>query len=299
MIDTNYKSLEEIDSEIRRFYSEDIRTRIIGYTEPDDNEIASPIKENYTVIVLNRPEKVTYDYVASRIGRRFGRDVINAALQKAIGWEDFEVNHDKYSSWLGDYLKWGEEKPTEEVVKPDGDIEYVSIPAPVKPSIDLANRRAHYEVIEHKEDSGYYNIGSEYKDTHDDELLVTTRVFTYTKRSEQAIADQHQIEALPTRYAGVYSVLPITLESGVKTGIDVGRGKDGVLGIDNIKDTILHLQLVDNPGTVFWIMSDNSVAELTSKDLRNALVAFNTRKQQVFKGYSEWRSGDKQVAFKL
>jgi hypothetical protein len=48
---------------------------------------------------------------------------------------------------------------------------------------------------------------------------------------------------------------------------------------------------------VMWIMTDNSVAELTIGDLKSVIVDFNTRKQVIFMGYGQWRETDRQLPF--
>lgn len=53
----------------------------------------------------------------------------------------------------------------------------------------------------------------------------------------------------------------------------------------------------DSP--VQWIMSDNSVVDITLADLGNILIQFNLRKQGIFNSYSLWRSGDKLTPFVL
>ena len=110
---------------------------------------------------------------------------------------------------------------------------------------------------------------------------------------EPVIAELHQELAIQTRYDAIYDVLLIT-----KGLIDIGAGKDGVLGIENLKDTLAAVSLgVDASKGVQWIMADNTVAVLEITDIEEAVVKFNTRKQAVFLAYGMWRSGDMLTPF--
>lgn len=101
--------------------------------------------------------------------------------------------------------------------------------------------------------------------------------------------------AIQTRFNAVYA--PLETTHGL---IDVGRGKDGILGMDSIKDAVAaHSSGLTEVESVSWIMSDNSVVTLTIADLNQIIVNFNLRKQAIFTAYSEWRSGDKQKEFTL
>ena len=107
------------------------------------------------------------------------------------------------------------------------------------------------------------------------------------------IAELHQELAIQTRYDAIYDVLLIG-----KGLIDIGAGKDGVLGIDNLKDTLAAISLgMDTTNGVQWIMADNTVVVLEVQDIEEAVVKFNTRKQAVFTNYGLWRSGDMLTPF--
>lgn len=104
--------------------------------------------------------------------------------------------------------------------------------------------------------------------------------------------------AVSTRYTSIYKTLPITLSSGVSTEIDIGVGKDGVLGIDNVKDAVAAFTAgMEVTGGTYWIMADNSVELVTIDDLNQVIIDFNTRKQEVFNAYGLWRSGDRLTPF--
>jgi hypothetical protein len=287
-IDTDYKSLDEINPEIVRFYSEDLRTRIIGYTDDDEPK---PITEEYTVIVLNKPDIVPYGFVESRIARRFGRDVINSALVSAIEWEDFDVNHDQYIKWKIAYKLWEEIQPTKPVEDGEAGTPVV-VPAPVRPVIDMSNRREYYEKITTDFDVNLF-VKTGIENNYDDENLKNVVVNILERRPDGEISDYHSEIAIGTRFDCVYA--PVMTQHGL---IDVGEGKDGVFGIENVRDALSAYSVgMGGVDVVMWIMTDNSVAELTIGDLKSVIVDFNTRKQVIFMGYGQWRETDRQLPF--
>ena len=105
--------------------------------------------------------------------------------------------------------------------------------------------------------------------------------------------------ATNSRYDATYQALPITLSSGISTFVDTGAGKDGVLGIDNIKDAVMSHQAGHDASEVYWIMADNSVELVTVNDLQNMIVEFNKRKQFVFQQYGVWRQSNHLSPFKV
>ena len=106
---------------------------------------------------------------------------------------------------------------------------------------------------------------------------------------------QYEAQAIKTRYKHIYS--PLAIGKGV---LDVGVGKDGVFGIDNLKDTLVAVDLgLDASSGVNWIMADNSVQVLMIEDIQEAIRNFNLRKQEVFEAYGAWRAGDKLTPFSM
>lgn len=293
-IDTDYKTLSEIDPKVVQFYAEDKRTRTTGYTEDEEPK---PIVEEYTVIVLNKPSQVDYEYVKSRKVNRHSDAVVMAALESAITWEEFYFNHDLYLAWVADYAKWEEEQPTEEIINEDSKQEAVIVPAPTLRAIDLAERRAHYKIVELTQDAKYNNNEPGFEELHKDEELTTVRTHYFEPKSAEEIAAIHSTDAFKERYTATYKSLAVTLKDGEEVLFDVGAGKDGVLGIDNIKDLLLAFQYGDPEEPINWIMADNKVVPVMAADLGNALIEFNRRKQLVFAAYSKWRSGNKQNPF--
>lgn len=116
-------------------------------------------------------------------------------------------------------------------------------------------------------------------------------VDTSTNPTEK-IAEYNKELAINSRYDAIYRTLPITLSSGVSTSVDIGAGKDAVLGIDNIKDAVMSSQSGHEATEVYWIMTDNSVELVTIGDLKNMIVEFNKRKQLIFQQYGVWRQSD-------
>lgn len=288
-IDTDYTSLDQLDPEIVRFYEEEVRERVVGYTDPDNKDFSTPITESYTVVVLSKPEEVSFDYVESRRGRRLGEDVAKAALVKAIAWNDFVVNHDEYLSWKDDHEQWEVDQPTELIGEDE-----VLLPEPERPVVDISDQRAVYEKVTRPFDTTLFNQEG-FTVEYNDESFYQITIPTIVSKPTEEIASYHSELAVATRHNAVYAPLPFG-----DNFIDVGRGKDGVLGIDNVKDTIAgYAAGMTGIGSVMWIMTDNSVEELTIDDLNQVIVDFNTRKQLVFMEYSQWREGDRLTKFEV
>lgn len=299
-LDTDYASLSDIDSEIVRFYSEDARTRITGHTEPDEDGNSDPVTENYIVVVMSKPNEVSYDYVESRRGRRMGEDIVRRGLVDAIAWEDFAVNHDGYIQWLEDLERWQGEEP-QGVGYDDSDIFAGEHRAwfdrkPQRPVIDVANRRAVYFEDVEQVDLSLSVISGEPTITYDDEAFVKYIKPTTSPKTKEEIAAINGKAAIVTRHEAIYSNLPT-----VKGDIDVGQGKDGIYGISNIMSAIsaYNTGMMGPVLEVNWIMSDNSVVTLTVEELNQISVDFSLRKQQVFNAYGEWRTGDMQTPFQF
>jgi hypothetical protein len=294
-IDTEYATLAHVPQSVVQYYEEETRTRITGYTEPDAEGNSTPITEEYTVVVLNKPDTVLYSEVAQRIGERKPRSTVNAELARAIEWEEFYYGHDLVLEHEAAYEEWEEEQPlVQEGVDEDGEPIWSIAPAPELPVIDMDVRREYYEVITVDYNTNTHNsVGV--TDTHDDELYTTTKTFTLESKPVEVVAEYHSELAINTRFNAVYE--PLDTVHGL---IDVGRGKDGILGMDNIKDAVAaYGSGLTEVESVAWIMSDNSVATLTIADLNQIIVDFNMRKQDIFTAYGQWRAGDKQEAFTL
>lgn len=168
-IDTEYKGLSDIDPEIVRFYEEVLRTRTTGYEVGEDGETSTPITEEYTVVVQNKPAEVPFSYAEERRARRLNDVTVNAAITAAILWEDFDINHDGYLDWKAAYSLWEVEQPTELVE----DLPIV-VPAPVRPVVTLDARRAVYKVVTTPTDPKVERQ-SAYNDVYDDTAYTTTR----------------------------------------------------------------------------------------------------------------------------
>ncbi len=193
-IDTEYQALSDIDPEIVRFYSEDIRTRVVGYTE---GEMPEPITEEYTVIVLNQPDEVTYEYVQSRRDRRFSEEVVKSYIPSAILREDFKVNHIDYLAWLEELAIWQTEQPmTQEGVTEEGEPNRVLTPEPVRPVIDMAIRRSVYELVEDVSSNVEYTVLTDrYTEVTDDVLFTVTRVFISEPFTDAQVVEVEQENA--------------------------------------------------------------------------------------------------------
>lgn len=295
-IDTNYTSLDEIDENIRSYYSEDVRTRITGYTEPDEAGESQPITEQYTIIVLNQPDTVTYADVDQRRGeRKSWESVVKPELVRAIEWEEFNVHHHQYLDWKDRYATWEVEQPIQSVWD-EATQTYIDevVPAPEQPVIDMANRQAVYQVVTTDYDSNYAVFTGAYDEAHDDEALTLTRTPVVTAKPDSEIGAYHSALAIKARLSAVYGVIE---HNGAE--FDIDAGKDGIRGIDNFRSVIDEVLI--NPDAestiVNWIAADNAVVPLTYEDVKSIVSKFNARQQAVFEQYAIWRAGDKLSPF--
>lgn len=282
-IDTEYKSLSEIDPEIVRFYSEDVRTRVTGHTEPDEEGSTSPITKQYVVIVLNQPDEVTYEYAESRRGRRLGEDAVKEALVQAIAWEDFAVNHNGYLAWQEEYLAWEMEKPTELIGE-----EEVLVPAPKRPVIDMANRRAVYEALYQAYDTNLFHHTEELVE-YDDEAFTATAIPVLIDNDPVEVAEYHSALAKVVRDEALTSNIEVF---GVMWQV---RTQDR----DNINEAINKgiRNQTDGSETRYWILADNSVRETTLSELGQIMDAYTARMDDIYLQYGIWRSSDKLTPF--
>lgn len=292
MIDTEYESLNQIDPDIVQFYSEDVRTRVTGYAEPDEDGISEPITEEYTVIILNKPDEVTYDFVASRRARRLGEEVAKTALAQAIEWEEFDVNHNGYLNWIEEHQEWAlvEPKlgdyPDQESFDRAHTLWVES--EPVRPVVTLDARREVYEKIVQP-----YNSNTHYSEEsdiiYDDIAYVATEVPILLDLPEDTIAAYHDDLAK----AHVEEVLNSDLEVfGVEFQVRL-------VDRDKINEAI-NLGARNNlPDDTYryWILADNSVRKTTLGELKQVMDAYTVRMDDLYLQYGTWRAGDKLTPF--
>lgn len=292
MIETNYNSLSEIDEAIKHYYSEVIEEKVIGYETDavDENGMPTgiPIKEVTVKVVLNQPDQVTYQDVMQRRGeRKSWESVVKDELRRAIKWEEFDVNHNQYLEWKEAYKAWEAEQPTEEVFDEDTQ-EYIEkvVDAPVKPEVTLDARREVYEVITESFDANYEVSTGENTESFDDELFARVITPVTQTKSDNEIMAYHSSLAIQERYDAVYA--PINHN---ENAFQVGKGKDGIYGIDNFKGKLI--AALANPeleNQVFdWIDEDNNIVTLTLADVRVIVAEFDARQQKVMDSYNAWR----------
>ncbi|EOA3782593.1 hypothetical protein ACH0R5_000620 [Vibrio vulnificus] len=296
IIDTDYTSLSVIDENIRHYYSKDVRERVVGYTEPNEEGESSPIVESYTVIVLNQPDKVTYQDVEQRRSERKPWDlVVKPELERAIAWEEFCVNHNQYLDWKDALAFWEKEQPTEPVWD-EGSGEYIDqvVSRPVRPLVDLSNRRSVYELKVEEYHADYEFFLGTYTDLYRDDLLVVIRVPDTQPKSDADIAEYHAELAIKTRFSAVYANIEYNGQL-----YQMGQGKDGIYGIDNFKNVLT--SIVIDPSkegeTVHWITASNEFEPLSYSDIKAIIGSFNERQQRIFVEYSAWRKGDRLSLF--
>ncbi|EOW9224945.1 hypothetical protein ACN26P_003477 [Vibrio cholerae] len=259
-IDTNYKSLAEVDENIRRYYEEENRERVTGYSEPNEEGVSTPIVEPYTVVVLNQPDEVTYDDVLLRKSeRKSWEEVVKPELERAFAWEEFKVNHNQYLDWLDALASWEKEQPTEMVWDEDsgGFVEQVAA-APTRPTVDT-EKQAKFE----------------------EELIAS-------------IAGYHAEIAIHSRKAA--TLRDIEYQGHL---FQMGGGKDGLLGIDNFNRRIAAIAADPSKEqeVIYWITKSNEAVPITYEDVRNIVNVFYDREQAIFAAYTQWRNGDKLSEF--
>ncbi len=278
IIDTEYKSLNLIDEEIRDFYSYDTREKFVGYDEVTEK----PITEEYTVVVLNVPEEVSYqDVNTRRYERKDWETVVKQELLKAIEWENFRINHEAYLVWKEAFKLWEQEQPTDE----EGNV----LSSPERPVIDITNRREVYEVVLKDYDYNYVTPTGEFVKSYDDENLICTKEHVTTPKEDSEIINYHSEIAFEERYNSIYS--PIPYNGSV---FQVGKGKDDIYGIDNFKGVLDMLTIMPErlEEEVNWICEDNSITSLNIEDIKAIVALFINRQQDVFEKYTEWRASD-------
>ncbi|EGQ7751997.1 DUF4376 domain-containing protein [Vibrio parahaemolyticus] len=282
IIDTDYTALTDIDENIRHYYAEDIRERVIGYTEGEE---PSPITEQYTVIVLNKPEEITFHDVNQRRGeRKSWEQVVKPELERAIAWEDFQVNHDQYLQWLVDV----ENFVPEITIGEDGE-EVATLP-PEQPVIDMQNRRAVYEVIEVPYDANYYTHNGEYDYLVNDEEFTVTKTPVVERKPDNVIAEFHRNKAQ-------------ALRDEIKlSNIFIHGYEFQVRQVDrnNMDETLWYAErnnMLDKE--TVWIAANNEPVRLTYNQIQQIKDAYAIRLEKLFNQYATWTEGDMQTPFEF
>ncbi|HHG3331485.1 TPA: hypothetical protein ACPVY3_001160 [Vibrio parahaemolyticus] len=282
IIDTDYTALTDIDENIRHYYAEDIRERVIGYTEGEE---PSPITEQYTVIVLNKPEEITFHDVNQRHGeRKSWEQVVKPELERAIAWEDFQVNHDQYLQWLVDV----ENFVPEITIGEDGE-EVATLP-PARPVIDMQNCRAVYEVIEVPYDANYYTHNGEYDYLVNDEEFTVTKTPVVERKPDNVIAEFHRNKAQ-------------ALRDEIKlSNIFIHGYEFQVRQVDrnNMDETLWYAErnnMLDKE--TVWIAANNEPVRLTYNQIQQIKDAYAIRLEKLFNQYATWTEGDMQTPFEF
>lgn len=151
-INTDYKSLSEIDPEIVRFYKEKQVSEVVGITEPDEYGYSEQIYENRTIIVLMAPNEVSYEYASARLTLRQPDPAFKSAMNAAKAHEDFIVNHQQYLIWRVDHNNWQDEHADwVEIANGEQDsnseLRTVEPQEPSRPQVDINNARFHYKEV--------------------------------------------------------------------------------------------------------------------------------------------------------
>ncbi|QGH49243.1 DUF4376 domain-containing protein [Vibrio owensii] len=284
MIDTDYTSLTEIDPEIVRFYSEDWRETIAFDIE--GNEVG---RTPYLVIVLNKPEPVTFDDVAQRRAeRKPWESVVKPELERAIEWEDFSVNHDQYLIWQDELALWQHDRPHVEVVDDDGEVSLELAEPPVRPAINIDDRRKVYESIVIECDPATEIPTDEFEIEYDDTELIVTNERVSIKKPANQIADYYRSQAVVYREA-------VKLSNILVNGHYYQVGK---ADRDNMNETISYAErqgMMDQ--TTTWITADNDFVTMTFSELQEIKDAYTMRMERLFVQFKEWAATGMQTPF--
>lgn len=278
-------TMKDIDVEIRRWYREETRTRIIGYDETTEQ----PITEEYTEIVLDEPPVVTYEDVQQRRGERKSDKVVRAEIANAILREDFEVNHNGYLAWKSAHEYWVENQPTEIVIDEKGDPIEQLLPEPERPTIDMQNRRNVYFNQVTPYDLNYVTVTGEFTTVYDDEDFIAHITFTTVPRSDEEIAGRLQSFAKQHREE-------MKLSNILVHGHMWQVGQEDRNNMDETIAFAYRNDCLDQQ--VAWITADNEVVMLTYHQLSAIKDAYTLRMAALFEQYGVWRAGDKLTPFK-
>jgi len=95
----------------------------------------------------------------------------------------------------------------------------------------------------------------------------------------------------------------VTRESITESNIEVFgvMWQVGTVDRDKIRSAIATADLLGEnaPGSIGWILADNTVRETTLLDLKYVMLAHALRMDDVFKAYTIWRSGNKSHPFQM
>ena len=222
------------------------------------------------------------------------RAVADAYLAQAILDEQKVLDEVLTPKWVEDYGKWVTDQPTIEVwdeVTQEMVNVVVDAPETPVPNLDL-RRRCYQEDILTYEINYFNELGNPIY-TYDDITYTTTITPNTEPKSNEDIIKYHEELAARTRTVKIHDLL-----AWDDTFVDIGAGKDGVLGITNLKDTLLAIDLgADTTNGIPWIMYDNNVRILMPDDIRALVLAFALRKGEVFTAYGMWRASDKLTPF--
>ncbi len=287
MFDTNYQSLADIDPEIVRFYAEDTRQRVIGWDEDKEEQI----KESYTVIVLVKPEVVFYHDVEQRRSERKPFDVVRDEIERAIAWEDFDINHDKYLLWKYDFATWQTEQPHEDVWDEEAG-EFVSklVDGPERPQIDESKRVECYEKITEQFDANLCDFSGEYSESVNHEERTVTRIPVVTSKPSNEIAVYHRKLAVEHREKIKFSDIFVH-------GHYFQVCKNA---LHNMNETLSYAERHGalNQSTT-WITANNEVVTLTYHQIQTIKDAYVMRMDDLFSQFKAWSEGGMQQPFKF
>lgn len=234
--------------------------------------------------LLENVPVVSYQEVEGAIGRRWAREQVNPYLEQAIEYERYNLATVLVPAWEVEYAAWEVEQPTRPTWQLDeeGNAIVEVLPAPVKPVVDMAARRACYLLVQMPL-SEHTNKLLTYVDTFNDEMYVTERTFD----TEPFSASQMNAVYKTIRNMGRYA--PITVQ-GMTFDCDPESYKN-IEGAVQSWDTLITDPQLISLGVVqgdkmYWTLEDNSTVLVTKAILAEVVASMTVRASLLHVAYT-------------
>ncbi|OHU85538.1 MULTISPECIES: DUF4376 domain-containing protein [Pseudoalteromonas] len=213
---------------------------------------------------------VTYSDVATKRTLRHPAAQIKATLEQAIAQEEAEhaQAHAAWQALLADIQAQIEHAQAHNAANPDDQIDVPELPA--EPMIDMAKRRACYEVKNVEVD---LELTTEAQDSHivyDDDALIA-----YHHPKTIAHSDEH-IEAIKrerfkTQRAENVAAITVEVDKMLFDGDELSQSR--------MTRAII---LMSDTDTQLWVLANNEVVEVTREQLKQACVLSAQKQSELW-----------------
>ena len=243
-IETEYKTLSEIDPEIVKFY-----------------------KKEEGKIVLCVPTEITFERAENERYKGWAdSSIADDYLEQAITFEYFEVNHDEYLQWLEVHAEW---KKSE-----DGTAEN----EPKRPLVQIEKARKCYEITTEVFDANFKDHNGEHDLEHNDVEFKTLKKPVLTDRDPKLVKEWTDHLAKSDRNEG--QVLPIEV-NGKVFDADMGSFWKLTGAVSSftalVNDTELKSKGAVQDGKLMWTLADNTNTPCTKTNLQAVVNAIAIR----------------------